>query len=613
VSKHWLGLPYLDVLRPEVGWRVERAILATYSADLVAVVAALLALAGLDDDRGSGSKVDFANAYEQLRDRVRILVQAGQIAQPHKRIPILSILDRFLTEINPDDTGGIWHPKVALVKLQSDKEEMIVENPNAVVWRLWLGSRNLTRSLDWDAGLVLISSENGQQIPGIAELGTELTRRAGLPHFDSEQIGRELAQVRWQCPAGIVPDEIRLLTPKSQRGLPSPPKYIEKLYVVSPFLDGKTVAKLGSWGEYYTERWLLSTQSELARLHVQASQPLARFKQLLTLAAPELNDTVLASANEQNLPENNSEDEEIEARGLHAKLILAKREQGHILWLGSANATSAGWAGPNTEVVARLNILDKKVADGLLEFMSMAHLVEPSTLPVVVEPDPEEKLLTEAHRQVVARWQIIQQRHPDGPQLVCEHLPHPDEPKIRLEVGLLACDLVAWPHQHSKLQLPPITLAQETELVQVRLTLGERQCTWLQCAPLDPPPDEERDRRALARHLDPRTFLLWLRSLLNAGDIGDGGGDWATPPARSTRQHPGSTSPTWLMPTLEELLRAWSRNPMSLQIIDGKIEHYFKLIQEYPGLEYSQEEKQLLEEFQQTWKLLRQVLVSEQI
>jgi hypothetical protein len=57
MSKHWSGLPYLDTLRPELGWIVDRAILATYSADLVAVVAALLALAGLDDDRGSGSKI----------------------------------------------------------------------------------------------------------------------------------------------------------------------------------------------------------------------------------------------------------------------------------------------------------------------------------------------------------------------------------------------------------------------------------------------------------------------------------------------------------------------------------------------------------------------------
>lgn len=55
-DKKWHSIPYLDALRPEPGWHVEHALLASYSADLVALVAVLLALAGLDDDRGSGSK-----------------------------------------------------------------------------------------------------------------------------------------------------------------------------------------------------------------------------------------------------------------------------------------------------------------------------------------------------------------------------------------------------------------------------------------------------------------------------------------------------------------------------------------------------------------------------
>ena len=37
-KRHWSGLSYLDAIRPQPGWSVDRAILATYSADLVAVV-----------------------------------------------------------------------------------------------------------------------------------------------------------------------------------------------------------------------------------------------------------------------------------------------------------------------------------------------------------------------------------------------------------------------------------------------------------------------------------------------------------------------------------------------------------------------------------------------
>src|SRR5437016_2739214 len=78
----WSNVSYLDAIRPDPGWRTEHAFLASYSADLVALVAALLALAGLDDDRGSGSKVDFANTVDQLADKVRLISQAGRLMAP---------------------------------------------------------------------------------------------------------------------------------------------------------------------------------------------------------------------------------------------------------------------------------------------------------------------------------------------------------------------------------------------------------------------------------------------------------------------------------------------------------------------------------------------------
>jgi hypothetical protein len=77
-ARRWSNVSYLDAIRPDPGWQTEYALLASYSADLVALVAAMLALGGLDDDRGSGSKVDFANAVDQLADRVRLRFAAGE-------------------------------------------------------------------------------------------------------------------------------------------------------------------------------------------------------------------------------------------------------------------------------------------------------------------------------------------------------------------------------------------------------------------------------------------------------------------------------------------------------------------------------------------------------
>ena len=71
----WEGQPYLDELRPGRLETVRLALFATYSVDLSAVAATLLALIGRNNDKGSGTAVDFAQAIDTLRDRVRIIIQ----------------------------------------------------------------------------------------------------------------------------------------------------------------------------------------------------------------------------------------------------------------------------------------------------------------------------------------------------------------------------------------------------------------------------------------------------------------------------------------------------------------------------------------------------------
>jgi hypothetical protein len=119
-TRRWSNVSYLDAIRPDPGWRTEYAFLASYSADLVALVAALLALAGLDDDRGSGSKVDFANAVDALADHVRLVAQAGRLIAPPKTPKILAILDRFVREVNLNESVASWHPKAAMTKQVAD-------------------------------------------------------------------------------------------------------------------------------------------------------------------------------------------------------------------------------------------------------------------------------------------------------------------------------------------------------------------------------------------------------------------------------------------------------------------------------------------------------------
>ena len=170
---YWADVSYFDAIRPGPGWQTEYALLASYSADPVALAATLLALAGLDDDRGSGSRVDFASAVTQLAGRVRLISQAGRLIAPHKTPKILAILDRYVREVRVNESEGSWHPKAAVCK-------QISLDGSETQWRVWIGSRNLTRDLSWDIGMTMVGRGRGpgKQIPGIAELGQALARHS---------------------------------------------------------------------------------------------------------------------------------------------------------------------------------------------------------------------------------------------------------------------------------------------------------------------------------------------------------------------------------------------------------------------------------------------------
>ena len=598
-KKKWGHLPYLEGLRPEPGWRTDFAVLTTYSADLVAVVATLLALAGLDDERGSGSKVDVANAIEALRDRTRILVQAGRITAPTKTPKILCILDRFIREVAMDETEGSWHPKAGLI-------QMTAEDGNAVQWRLWVGSRNLTRDTSWDVGLVLVGHPEsvGRLIPGVAELGRELVARADLKDVRHTSVYKQLQSVHWEMPTGCTVEDVQLLL-RSERALPEAPSGIRKLTVVSPFLDGTMVNHFGRWGDEHTRRVLVSTLPELGKLNAQASRPLAAYDDVLYLEAPSSEVDRFAPLDEE--PDVGSEDERPDARGLHAKLIYAEDQGGRSLWLGSANVTQRGWRGPNTEIVARLSV-GADAGAGLDAFLDEIGRIADLESIKPPESDDLNERLEEAHRKIAARWRVVQRIRDERPLLEATQLPHPDEPNAELWVGLLAQSLTRWPRGATSLQLPPVSLAETTELVHCEVRLEGKSIGWLQRTPLDPPPGASRDHRALARYLDPRTFLLWIRSILTSDALSDGGGDWDNEPPRHPPP-PRSAGPEWWAPTLEDVLKAWSRDPGTVREVDRKVRRYLAIMEQEPPEGQAEEEREIFEQFRSIWDVLRSQLV----
>lgn len=229
-----------------------------------------------------------------------------------------------------------------------------------------------------------------------------------------------------------------------------------------------------------------------------------------------------------------------------------------------------------------------------------------------VEPDEIEERLEEARKHVAGRWSVTQRIDPTGPTLVSTTDPHPPDGGVELFVGLLGAAQVPWPRGTTTVSLPPVVAGEITEFVMCHLAIGEAGVSWLQRAPIDPPPGEERDRQALARYLDPRTFLLWIRSLLTGEPIGDGGGNWdeqADSPSCKALQKSG---PTWWAPTIEEVLKSWSRDPASLSLIDRKVRQYLKLYEQQTDSELTAEERQVVANFHATWQVVCRSLVQEE-
>lgn len=597
----WPALSFLEGLRPGLDETVELALLGSYSADLGSVGAVLLALAGKDSDAGRGSASDFADAVERLRGKVRIVVQRGRLARMRRTPRIAAVLDQFVREVPFDEAWHSWHPKVALVRLRTEAGE--------TRWRLWIGSRNLTQCINRDIGLLLVSGgKKAQPVPGLAELARTLAERAELKSVRPDTLARALAKTVWRAPAGITVERVRWSPGTGKEEPPKPPTRTEEIVVVSPFIDTGFLALQAVAGKIPARRVLLTTMREIDRL----GPALSTVDELLALDAPDYPVGDLEpeglGGSDGGLSETATDEEEEIGRGLHAKLLFWRTGRQRTLWLGSANATMRAWSGRNAEVTAELSI-SASVDDGLRALLGSARCVTPPAKPA--EPDgaaSDEKELEQARAQVAARWAATlavddggfeikhcSDAHPGGP--------HPDASAVVLEIGSLHGEMRPWPRGQRAVHLGPVLPAERTEFVRLRVRLGDKGISWLQRAPANPPFGEERDRAAFVRFLGARGFLLWLAGLL-ADDGREGEGDWTIDHQAERLSLGKNPALDPSLPTLEEMLAAWSRDGDRFREIERKVSDYLPAVLEQAGQE-DLETARMLQRFDELWKTLR--------
>ena len=461
--------------------------------------------------------------------------------------------------------------------------------------------------MNWEAGLVIVSRPDGrgQEVIGVPELARALAERADLKGFSAASVAQELARLKWECPSGVQVRSVRLLGPQLDRGLPEQMIDANEVCLVSPFLDLSTVRALGKWGSRNVRRTILSTPAALdAVVASDATAFVGHFHEVLRCGRPELiteGSDPLTDAPSGAIE--TAEGEELPPSGLHAKLLYVARGADRRLWLGSANATGRAWDGRNFEIVTEL-ALGLEPAAALLDFIRDGEYYSPN--PDDPEDTAEEKALEHARNHLCGTWHPTQRIVGNDSIVLSGEPPSFDDSAIRIEVAALNHPWILWPREERSLSLGTVPLAQRTNFIQVRVIRGDRMCAWVQLAPFHPELDETRNHAAIAQYLTPQIFLLWLRSLLAQEPPRAAGGDWDS---NDEADITSSSSASIMLadgdlPTVEEILRAWARDPHNFVEADHKMTQYVLELEKRAEETGRGKDADLLRDLRGTWTTL---------
>ena len=170
-----------DCLRPPDGYGLDQAIGTTFTLDLLAVIAAPLAFARFDRERGvaaaEGSQgLASLEALRRYADRITVFCQKGHISVPRSHERFFAYLEQSIVEVPAPHDLFTFQPKVWVLRYLPH------DGKSAPLYRCICLSRNLTYDRSWDTVLVLDGAVGGEQEDTsgpLAELISTLPKLAG--------------------------------------------------------------------------------------------------------------------------------------------------------------------------------------------------------------------------------------------------------------------------------------------------------------------------------------------------------------------------------------------------------------------------------------------------
>jgi hypothetical protein len=593
----------LEALRPPAGYRLDVAVCTTYSLDLMAMLVAPLAFTFFDWEGNDGEPTRDPNALlEAIRrnvDRIHLFCQAGQIAVPGAYKPLFSYLESAIHEVRPHRPGGVFHPKVWVLRYVAPDEM-----PR---YRLLCASRNLTFDRSWDTLLVLdgvtgrkVNRHNAplaRFIQALPELAVQ-----GLEGETANTIGKlaaDLGRVEFELPQHV--DELRfwpLGLPGEEDQWPFPAQANRGL-VIAPFLGASTLKRLN----VSTEQTLVSRIDSLAVLD---EGQLAGYETLALSDGADLEAEDLVSDDAVS-------DEDTTLSGLHAKLFAFDDNGQGRVWTGSANATNAAFH-RNVEFLVEMR--------GQSRHMGVEAILSPSEKGVNVMRDllepftPQEGGVSDPGQQAVDQA-LFALRQFVVDQGLAVSVSVADEDLFDLQVA--PAHEIALPECAFELDCWPLTLKQEAGARQMmtdarmrlafpslsfealttffafegRVVAGGQSgtCRFVMNLPGTGFPENRRQRllQCLLKDRNQVMRYLWLL-LAEDGALSLGDFTGSTVSGEGTGEGPEGFHAD--MPMLEVLIRALDRNP-------DKLDQVARFVAELQGTE---EGRALLpEDFDDVW------------
>ena len=553
---------YTDALTPPPGYIFDHAIGTTYTLDPLTLLTIPVHLGLAVRRRGTNpDSIDFLGALRQVADRITVYVQRGRMQVPHGENVLFSLLESMVVEV-VSPGGGAFHPKIWVLRFTD------TEGAKPIL-RLLVLSRNLTFDRSWDLCLQLEGQPRRKKVANqpIADFIRDLPLFSingvdDKKRIQAKNLADEVESAEWMLPENF--DEVRFHVIRNQ---PWRPAKSERLAVVSPFVTDLALKALVETTELAEA--LVSRGEEIDTL---GNDPHKIFHEVLVL-------------NDAAESEDGEDVSKHDMLGLHAKVFITEKGNKTRLYVGSANATTPALInGKNVEVLAELV---GYWAGGINAFLGEAGIrkyVVDWVKSEPVEQSEEEQLagkILDRVSQALANAQL---------RVGCVVTTSGDTWQLELR-GNTTLDLDgvqtirAWPitvsDSHStnihglmgnkSISLGVYSPQSITGLIAFEITseLASLKARFTLNFPLDNPP-EERETSLLQVILNNHEgFLRYLLLLL--GEFGEGlrsnvGGE------------EGGANGQWsamgedTLPLLEEMTRAFSRDPARLHEIRGIVE-----------------------------------------